>query len=123
MKNDLVFNRQPSLYVALAQMLVAGASIFWLNWDNTTQVLVVAVVNTGLGFVVALRVRENAYPAFVAVTTAILNCAIGFGLPLNDDQKGWLLTSLPAVVAFFVWPSVHPKVPPVPEPLIVDSSS
>lgn len=109
-KNDLVFGRQPAIWVALVQMLVGGVVLF-AGEDALTETqatLIVAVANALLGLVVVWKVAEWAYPALGALVNAVVALVVGFGVTLTEDQQGWIMLAVPAVIAMIIWPNLHP---------------
>lgn len=72
--------------------------------------LVIAVVNTGLGLLLALRVRPIAPAAFTAVVQAAMALAVGFGLNLTSEQQGVWLTLTSLIITFVL---VRPQVTPI----------
>lgn len=108
--NQLLFRREPAAYVALAQAVVAAVSMFVVGLTPERGALVIAVVNTVLGLVLALRVRPIAPAAFTAVIQAAMALAVGFGLNLTADQQGVWLTLSSLIITFVL---VRPQVTPI----------
>ncbi len=110
---DLVFGRQPAIWVALAQMLVGGIVLFAGEdvLTETQATLIVAVVNALLGLVVVWKVAEWAYPALGALVNTVVALVVGFGVDLTEEQQGWIMLAVPAVVAMIIWPNLHPIKP------------
>lgn len=108
--NSLLWGREPAAYVALAQAIVAAVAMFVVGLTPERGALIIAVVNTVLGLVLALRVRPIAPAAFTAVIQAAMALAVGFGLNLTADQQGVWLTLSSLIITFVL---VRPQVTPI----------
>ena len=122
-RSDLVFNRQPALWVAAVTIIVNGIVLFSDVLSQDTATYITATVSALLGFVVVWKVAEAALPAFTALVGAGIQLGIGLGWDLTTEQHTFLGTSVPALVGMFLWQNVTPYVQTGPKVLApVDSN-
>ncbi|AOE44843.1 holin [Gordonia phage Terapin] len=107
----LIFNREPAAIQGFVMMLVALFSGFAIPVSETGQAVIQTVVGAVLFLWVAIKVRENIYPAILALTAAILPLAVHYGLELNKDEQSLILSGVSLTLAFIAGrPGLTPKV-------------
>jgi len=109
-KNDLVFGRQPALWVAAVTIIINGIVLFTDALSQEVATYVTSAVSALLGFVVVWKVAESALPAFTALVGAGIQLGVGLGWELTTEQHTFLGTAVPALVGMFLWQNVTPYV-------------
>lgn len=112
---QLVFGREPAVWIALLQAVIAAVSMFALPLTTEQGALIIAFANAVLGAYLAYKVRPVTVALLVAVVQTALALLVGFGLNLTNDQQGVLLTLTSVILTAFI---VRPASTPADYPVI-----
>jgi hypothetical protein len=106
-----VAGREPAVFVAVVEAVLALLVTFQLDGLSSDQAtLILAVVVAIGGAVTAYATRDTFLAALVGVGKAAIVLGVGYGLPLTDEQVGLTVAVLSTLVGVF---GVRPQTSPV----------
>ncbi len=104
--------RDPALFVSLAATLIRIVAAFWIDLTIEQPAAHNAVVAAAAGLLVAGTVRDGLPAAILGMVQAVIALAVGFGLRLDAETQGLIMSAIGTTIAAYVRTQVHAPAPP-----------